>query len=120
MVNRDKSADERFEYNTKIRHHENQMDEFSQIFRRYLDNLERTRENLRRNFEAEQSLREQSRDNLSRNDSALEETQYKFRDRMRVFDEQLETGEGFRRKTVQKLDDEREQLIRERNALPWE
>lgn len=120
MVNRDKSADERFEYNTKIRHHENQMDEFSHTLSRYLKNLERTRENLHRNFKAERSIREQSRDNLSKNDSALEEMQYIHRNRMRLFDEQLETGEGFRRKTIQNLETEREQLIRERNELPWE
>jgi len=32
MVNRDKSADERFQYNVKIQHHEQQMDEFSHDF----------------------------------------------------------------------------------------
>ena len=120
MVNRDKSADERFQYNVKIQHHEQQMDEFSHDFCRYLEQLSRMRDILRRNFESEMSLREESRDRNAKYDSALEETQYHFRQRLRLFDEQLETGEHLRRKAMHQLDDEREQLLKERNGLPWE
>jgi len=90
------------------------------IFRRYLEQLSRTRDTLRRNFENEMSLREESRDRNAKYDSALEETQYHFRQRLRLFDEQLETGEHLRRKAMHQLDDEREQLLKERNSLPWE
>lgn len=117
----DKSANERFELTNQIAYVERQEDEFSELRNDYQRSLERFHEQFHElTRRRESALHEQLRSGSRSAQKELEARQEMLFQVNRYVDDSLLELEQASSQVRQSLDDERERLIRERDALPWE
>ena len=108
----DRSANERFELTTQIAHVERREDEFSELRGAYQRSLDRFREQFHQVTRRRESSVSDPRERDAQQEVLFHVDRYVE-----------ESSEELTRVSSQvrlALDDERERLIRERNALPWE
>ena len=116
---KDKNADKRHEYNLSILYAEQAYDEL-QAEKVQLDNLlVNLEDNLTQSFRRQAQLEEETIQMGGRGQSFSEVSERK-QSFMRSLSEQRDELEGAYRVKLQSLDDEREQLQKERDKLSWE
>ncbi|ARE21691.1 P-loop NTPase family protein [Lactococcus lactis] len=117
---RDRSADERLMLGPKILFKENQIDEINREYRNQENQLERFHSEMNRLFNAEEELyfqAQQEGENTSWKESEFQAVRQEVQRVVSTESELIHQGYGQARLTIQ---DNIDQLHKERNALPWD
>ncbi|MBK0083567.1 hypothetical protein IAE51_06565 [Lactococcus sp. S64] len=117
---RDKSADERLMLGREILFKENQIDEINREYRYQENQLERFHSEMNRLFNAEEELyfqAQQEGENTSWKEAEFQAVRQEVQRVVSTKSELLHQGYGQAQLTIQ---DNIDQLHKERNALPWD
>lgn len=117
---RDKSADERVVLSREIFFKENQIDEIKREYRNQENQLERFHSEMNRLFNAEQELYAQAQqegENTSWKEAEFQAVRQEVQRVVSTESELITQGYGQARMKIQ---DNIDQLHKERNALPWD
>ncbi|MBK0084488.1 hypothetical protein IAE51_11360 [Lactococcus sp. S64] len=117
---RDKSADERVVLSREILFKENQIDEINREYRNQENQLERFHSEMNRLFNAEQELYDQAQqegENTSWKEAEFQAVRQEVQRVVSTESELINQGYGQARMKIQ---DNIDQLHKERKALPWD
>lgn len=117
---RDKSADERVVLSREIFFKENQIDEINREYRNQENQLERFHSEMNRLFNSEQELYAQAQqegENTSWKEAEFQAVRQEVQRVVSTESELITQGYGQARMKIQ---DNIDQLHKERNALPWD
>jgi hypothetical protein len=115
----DKNAEKRYEYDLKISDVERNVEELHIQENQFRQSLENFNRDITQSFHTLMTIE----DDLNRRNygtSGFSETEQKRRYLVQVIENQVEEQDLQFRKASQKLEDERETLLKERNNLSWD
>jgi hypothetical protein len=116
---KDKNAEERYTYDLKIMEKERESEELHIQERQLKQSLENFEQDIIRSFQTLTAI-EDELNQRNHGSSGFSETEQKRRYLAQVISTQQETQDLQFRKIHQKLEDEREILLKERNDLAWD
>ncbi|GHU38842.1 hypothetical protein FACS1894193_12460 [Bacilli bacterium] len=116
---KDKNAEKRYTYDLKIMEKERESEELHIQERQLKQSLENFEQDITRSFQTITAI-EDELNRRNHSSSGFSETEQKRRYLAQVISTQQETQDLQFKRLNQKLEDERENLLKERNDLAWD